>query len=220
MKASHPPKFATLLLERLAAVDPAVVGDLEEAYRSGRSRAWYWRQALTVIALGPIRQINVAPLGSLQAVIVGWAVLAGVFGCGDFTAYRIAGGLSSGWTHSGAYQTGVWWPFTVAAILVSYAGFALSAWTVGRVHRRNPGPLLLIYIASVQAALIAAATTIAVLGARGPVPVPHPLFYFVSVTLPYQWRSGLLLVPAVMLVMGLLGAANSHTASHAHKVSK
>lgn len=36
------------------------------------------------------------------------------------------------------------------------------------------------------------------------VPVPHTLFYLVSVTLPFHWRSGLLLVPSIMLVCGLL----------------
>jgi hypothetical protein len=38
----------------------------------------------------------------------------------------------------------------------------------------------------------------------GPTPVPHVLFPLVSVALPYQWRSGFILAPAVMLLTGIL----------------
>jgi hypothetical protein len=50
--------------------------------------------------------------------------------------------------------------------------------------------------------LVASAVALEILMRRGPVPVPHPLFYFVSVTLAYQWRTGFLLVPLLMLLAG------------------
>jgi hypothetical protein len=37
------------------------------------------------------------------------------------------------------------------------------------------------------------------------VPVPHTLFYLVSVSLPHHWRSGLLLAPVVTLLGGIVG---------------
>lgn len=50
----NPPKLATWLLDRLgfATQNPALVGDLLEEFRGGRSRGWYWRQTLTAIAAG------------------------------------------------------------------------------------------------------------------------------------------------------------------------
>jgi hypothetical protein len=36
-----------------------------------------------------------------------------------------------------------------------------------------------------------------------PVGVPHWVFYLVSVSLPYVWRSGLILAPLVILLSGL-----------------
>jgi hypothetical protein len=42
---------------------------------------------------------------------------------------------------------------------------------------------------------------------RGPVPVPHPLFYLVSMTLPYHWRTGFLFVPLLLLLSGSAGRA-------------
>jgi hypothetical protein len=43
------PWFATLVLQRLDA-DDAMIGDLGEEYRAGRSRWWYWRQVVSAVA--------------------------------------------------------------------------------------------------------------------------------------------------------------------------
>ena len=48
------------------------------------------------------------------------------------------------------------------------------------------------------------------------IPVPHTLFYLVSVTLPFHWRSGFLLAPLVMVVCGL---AAGRTARVTHRRS-
>jgi len=60
--------------------------------------------------------------------------------------------------------------------------------------------------ASVAVALAASALLIEVLTHQhGRVAVPHPLFYFISVTLPYHWRSGLVLGPLVIVAGGMAG---------------
>jgi len=43
-----PPFLARRILERLGADDEALIGDLVEEYRRGRSRAWYWSQVTLV----------------------------------------------------------------------------------------------------------------------------------------------------------------------------
>jgi len=49
---SKAPALATWLLEHLVPGEKAAIaGDLVEEFRNGRSRAWFWRQALTVIFL-------------------------------------------------------------------------------------------------------------------------------------------------------------------------
>jgi hypothetical protein len=71
--------------------------------------------------------------------------------------------------------------------------------------RTNPAMLLAFVasvVASVVAVLVASALVLELLMRRGPLPVPHPLFYLVSVTLPYHWRTGFLFVPFLMLVSG------------------
>jgi len=205
-----PPVRATGLLLRLGPQDESFVGDLVEEYGSGRSRVWYWRQVLSAVLLSSVRQVGADPVRALMAVVTGWATLLLVFfTLGDRTAEALAGWVWS-WDRQTAYATQVWWPFQITAILVSYTGFALSALAVVRLHRRHAGPMLTAYAASVVLVLAASAVLIEVLARQnGAVPVPHALFYVVSVALPYHWRSGLLFAPLLVLVVGLAGCPPS-----------
>jgi hypothetical protein len=201
---NKPPRLAMAILMRLGPREEPLVGDLVEEYTTGRSRLWFWRQALAAVAAGAIRGIRDQPLRAVGAAALGWAVLGLVFvPFGD----RAANGLAKlvwNWNRAVGYGSNVWWPFQIAAAFVSYAGFALSAFVVARLHRGNPA-MLLAYVTSVAIALVAGAVAIEVLTYMyDRVPLPHPLFYVVSLTLPYHWRSGLLLVPGIMLVCGLL----------------
>jgi hypothetical protein len=47
-----PPKFATWLLNNFGRVrhNRAMIGDLCEEFRDGRSRSWYWRQTIFILA--------------------------------------------------------------------------------------------------------------------------------------------------------------------------
>ena len=205
-----PPARATSLLLRLGPQDESFVGDLVEEYGSGRSRMWYCRQVLSAVLLASVRQVGADPVRALMAVVTGWATLLLVFfTLGDRTAEALAGWVWS-WDRQTAYATQVWWPFQITAILVSYTGFALSALAVVRLHRRHAGPMLIAYAASVVLVLAASAVLIEFLaGQNGAVPVPHALFYVVSVALPYHWRSGLLFAPLLVLVVGLAGCPPS-----------
>jgi hypothetical protein len=201
-----PPAWAAGLLLRLGPRDEAFVGDLVEEYGTGRSRLWYWRQVLSAVLVEAVRQAGSHPVRALGAVATGWATLLLVFVVlGDRTADGLAGWLW-GWDRQAAYATGVWWPFGVTAVFVSYGGFALSALAVVRLHRRHAAPMLVAYAVSVAVVLAASAVLIEVLTRRhGGVPVPHPLFYVISVALPYHWRSGLLVAPAIILAIGSMG---------------
>jgi hypothetical protein len=203
-----PPGWATGLLLRLGPDDESFLGDLVEEYESGRSRAWYWRQVVAAVLLTCWRQAGSHPLRTLLGVASGWATLLLVFLVpGDTSAEGLAGWLW-GWDRQTAYATRLWWPFWITAALVSYAGFAFSALVVVRLHRRHAGPMLLAYAMSVALVLVASAAIIELLSARhGGVPLPHALFYVVSVALPYHWRAGVLLAPAIVLAAGIVGCS-------------
>ena len=58
MTASPPPRLADWLLQRLATGrrQQSILGDLHEQYERGRSVAWYWRQTIKTILVGPMKQ--------------------------------------------------------------------------------------------------------------------------------------------------------------------
>ena len=197
MNSSQPPRLASALLNWLDPSQIAVIGDIEESYRNGRSRFWYWRQALALMLLSPIRQVKVDPGRSIGAVALGWAIFLASFAFFDqFIAWRFT---------SIGYRTGVWPPFWIAAFVCSYLGFAVSAWTVAKAFRRDAGPILMLHVASVLVAM-GVAVLIAELRSPNPTPVPHVLFPLVSVALPYQWRSGFVLAPLTMLIAGMVAS--------------
>src|SRR5439155_12132686 len=103
---------------------------------------------------------------------------------GDRAADTLAN-LTLGWTRADGYASHVWWPFQIAAVFVSYAGFGLSAWIVARQGGPHAAAALMSYIVSLLLILVAAAAFLECLAPR-PVPVPHPFFYVISVALPYH----------------------------------
>jgi hypothetical protein len=154
------------------------------------------------------------PFLTARAVLIGWVVLLLVFAlCGDLAAEAIAR-LFWDWTRGTGYNTAYWWPFHVSATFVSYAGFALSTLAVVRLQREKAMSVVLAYACSVVAVLVTSAAVFNWL--NRPVPVPHTLFYVVSVSLPYTWRSGLILAPLVIVSSGLLAAAVDRSSSTHH----
>jgi len=195
------PVVARWLLSRFTSCTPAALqGDLEEEFRSGRSSAWYWRQIVGAIVAGSITEARVHPFLVLRALASGWIVLLLFFACGDVMAQTLAR-YAWNWNRSDGYGYGVWWPFHIAGFVVSYVGFALSALMIARTHAAHAMPMVLAYMVSVLSVLAASAALIEWI--NGPIGVPHTLYYFVSIGLPFMWRSGFVLVPLVIFFTGL-----------------
>jgi hypothetical protein len=200
----QPPVVARWLLNRFTSCTPtALQGDVEEEYQSGRSSAWYWRQVVGAIVTGLRKDIWDHPILALRAIATGWIVLLLMFVLlGDRTAEAIAKYFWNWSRYEDGYGAGFWWPFWVAASCVSYGGFAISAWAVARLHSAYGMGMVTAYLGSVLVALSVAAAIIAWI--PRPLPLPHPLYYIVSVGLPFVWHSGFILVPLVMLLTGLI----------------
>jgi hypothetical protein len=196
------PVAATWLLKKFRPGDEALLGDLLEDSRNGRSVWWYWRQVFGAIVTGVRKDIRDHPILALRAMATGWIVLLLIFALGDRTAEAIAKYAWNWSRYKDGYGAGLWWPFWVAASCVSYAGFAISAWAVARLHGAYGMAMVFAYLASVLTALVASAGVIDWL-AR-PIALPHTFYYLVSVALPFMWRSGFILVPLVILLTGLV----------------
>lgn len=76
MKQRKPPAFARWMLHQLmpGEADEALTGDLLEDFHSGRSVAWYWRQAVSAIFIRWAVELRVRRTMLLFAAL--WAMLA------------------------------------------------------------------------------------------------------------------------------------------------
>jgi hypothetical protein len=73
MKLRRPPAIAAWLIER----NSPLAGDLLEEFQRGKSRGWFWRQALAAVAAGCERNIRVSRL-YLRAYLIGVAAQVAV----------------------------------------------------------------------------------------------------------------------------------------------
>ncbi len=137
MSQSEPPSFATLILERFVVSDygDALIGDLVEQYRAGRSTGWYWRQVLLAVLVGASKTIFHHKLLTVRAIAVWWVT--------DYLYYLIC------WTtlwHRPSFSMylsrhHLWsWAAILNVLLVSI----LTGWVVGRCHRRHRVAMVLI----------------------------------------------------------------------------
>jgi hypothetical protein len=78
-----PPRIATWLLERFGPDyrNESLVGDILEEYQQGRTRAWYWRQAIVAICIGRAASLRrLLPRLAASALLRFLAEAAGLLG--------------------------------------------------------------------------------------------------------------------------------------------
>src|SRR6185369_13627042 len=77
MRSMEPPKSARWFLQHLGCSpnNTAVIGDLDERYRHGRSRTWYWSQVVKAIAIGLVQEVRLHKLNAVRAIVTGWTLL-------------------------------------------------------------------------------------------------------------------------------------------------
>jgi len=120
MKRENPPAVARWIVEHLVPgkKNDALVGDLLEEFRCGRSSLWYWRQVVSAFAVG-----------SLQVLRAKWlAFVFGFFWALPATALWIA---IVRW-QSGTFLARRWdlpWPYSIICELALTFGWqALYVW--------------------------------------------------------------------------------------------
>jgi hypothetical protein len=105
------------LLRRFVSND-ALIGDLTEEFRRGRSGWWYWRQALGWILLGAYQDVCLHTMMTLRAIVVGWGVLTVPWSIARTLFFRLPPGL-----------------FEVSFVLFMSIVAFTSGWVVRRWHR-------------------------------------------------------------------------------------
>jgi len=139
MSDQRPPLMATWLLVKCGA-SPSLIGDLEEQFQRGRSRAWYWRQALRASAAHTYQNILDHKLFALNAILIA-CTFWGLYDTFIEEAARLFGVLS-------------WMPlaFTIGAqvqlVVLLYIPAAGMGWIVGRLYRGTYQAAMVLVVAT------------------------------------------------------------------------
>jgi hypothetical protein len=145
VRVSKPPIPATWLLEHFlpGSENDHIIGDLMEAFQSGRSRMWYWKEVLAAIVIGVSKETVKHPLLALRAIAFGWGSwLLFYYAVAPKVLYPVFRRI---FTPSGfPFSPGqlIW---TVTSLLVLIG----SGWIVARFHRPNRITTVLLFAFSV-----------------------------------------------------------------------
>lgn len=142
MRSDRPPRAARWLLNHFgcSANNAAVVGDLDERYRRGRTAAWYWQQALLTIVLSFVSEVWRHKWLTLRALSIGWSIFI-ISRYALSAIYQLFFTLavwSTSWRHE-------WIPTTAQVLEVLLSGI-LSGWLIARLHREGPRTMVLAYM--------------------------------------------------------------------------
>jgi hypothetical protein len=175
MKSS--PRVARWLLSQFgcSAQNEAILGDLDEQFHAGRSRTWYWTQALTAVVTGFQREIAAHRFLAVRALGISWTLLVGYAILFKRMAAHLIANVrpDSEWAFQLFHreerllccllvQPGSLWKvhmsiylalyFIVSIALSCLAGAAIG-WIVARLHRPHQKAAVLLYMLSVYIAL-------------------------------------------------------------------
>ena len=144
MTPHTPPRLAAMLVRLAAGGNDALLGDLEEQFRAGRSRRWYWSQAARMMFDRHIHDQRLQIVAAIPALLV-----AGI-SLGWWGTSRIAVPVLLGLT----FTSFKLWRLHRTSLVLLYAtsvALVLPEWMVGHTLLMSGGDRLFWAIARVLA---------------------------------------------------------------------
>jgi hypothetical protein len=181
MTTVQPPPFAARLLRRLVPAQnhEALLGDLCEEYQRRRSRAWYWLQIIAAIVVGTWKDIRANRLLTLRAIGIGVASLVLYFFALGSMLNTVSRYLREGilvgnhWIYWRPQPTTFILQVAVLTWVWVLAGFVVSGWVIGRLHRDHGITFVIAFAALVQLLYLVASVVAFILIPSSRVPVDH-----------------------------------------------
>ena len=144
MTPQAPPRLAAALIRLAAGRNDALVGDLEEQFRSGRSRRWYWSQAVRTTLGRSFHDRRLQIAAAIPAVLVA-ALSLGWWGTSRIAVPVLLGCTFTSWKLWRLHRTSLVLLYAIAVALV------LPEWMVGTTLLMTDGDRLFWAIARVLA---------------------------------------------------------------------
>jgi hypothetical protein len=138
MRSNQPPSIAKWLLRHFGCSrnNEAVIGDLDERYRQGRSYLWYWKQTFQAIATSFFNEVWGHKMLAIRALLIGWIIKVIWMSVFKSTYGRPPWRL---------YFEGI-----ETSLLIGLIGVLTmmgSGWIIARTHRAHYRAMVLLFIA-------------------------------------------------------------------------
>lgn len=161
MTFKEPPRLPTWLLQHLGcgSDNDAVLGDLAERYRQGKTSFWYWKEVAVAIVVSAFNDIRSHKLLTLRAMIVGGPVFWYLgYWAFDFLAlftrtwppdwlYSKIG--PSLWFNHEQFVAWYWYGDSAAGSVLMIAIGMISGWILARLNWRHRRSIVLLFSLSV-----------------------------------------------------------------------
>ena len=140
MTIRTPPTFVTVLLKHCQRAESPLLGDLAEEFRNGRSRWWYWNQAVAGIVVSVYRDVRNHWVLTLCGLYIGvfcyQVVLVPVL-----TIRVAANGLFSPLFPGWPLETRELWD-----VPILFGAYVVIGWLTARLNREHRIPSLFMLI--------------------------------------------------------------------------
>jgi hypothetical protein len=152
VRSDQPPRIANWLLRTFgySPNNDAVIGDLNESYRQGRSRRWYWQQVIAAIISSAFTEVRSHKFIAVRAVILGLILLHAI-GKLMFNLFGrlLAVSLHARFANEALFYEGPLfsWIFLSLSIFIFIIGI-WSGWMVARFHKGQHAMVLLYGVAT------------------------------------------------------------------------
>lgn len=202
MSSRSAPRAATWLLERVGGrsrFEP-LIGDLVEQFEHGRSRLWYWRQAVGTVAMALAQPLRLPALSFIAALAAGCALIWLVDAGYPYALQPLQENLSAlslhPWTAHAILRT--------AAIamcgLLSDALILATVWAVTCIHRSHPRALLSLFAAAVTVRYLPGLARLVIHAATDPRFTASLVSRHLHLMMPVAWQALCILAGGLWVV--------------------
>src|SRR5262245_43468133 len=142
MRSTNAPALASWFLRHFGCSpnNQSVIGDLNEGYRHGRSRLWYWKQVAHAIPASFLYEISSHKLLSIRALLIGWIVKVIWLSAYLYEFRKPGAGIPATRLFSDGIEPSSF------VILIGVFAIASSGWIITQTHRSQYRAMVLLYI--------------------------------------------------------------------------
>lgn len=202
MSSRTAPRAATWLLERVGGrsrFEP-LIGDLVEQFEEGRSRLWYWRQAVGTLAIDLVQTLRLRAFSFIAAVTAGCALVRLCDAGYSYAFQPLHENLSAVSRHPWAAQAVLRAAGMEMCGLLADALIFATVSVVTRIHRSHPRAVLSVFAAAVTVPYLPGLARFVIHAATDPQFTAPLVSLHLHLIMPVAWQALCILAAGLWVV--------------------